>query len=411
MANLNDARRAVSRFSGRFRTKRTEVVGKLGNGSGLVNGTRPNHVWVRIGGSPAVEVFNVIAPPVENLDVVVSYANDQSSLMEIIGLARSAAGNQDLGHVNMALPHAANHMYNHPDASIKDIVYIQKRVIVPLLVIPTSTASMSVQAYADFYPYGSSWKYFAGGTSPSMASYVPPSDFSFALVYINGETNALSVMTGASFTYFDTKYDKIPTPPPGSVPLAAVMLYAGMTEIKESDIYDLRLIYNTVGGGSTPAFHPTGLVPMPVMATGISGSSIYPARQDHVHAHGNQAGGLLHATATLTSAGFMPAVDGNQGDVLTILAAGVPGWSTPASSGGSGGGGGVRAIARFYMASGESTAYLPDIATDVFDIKVAGVSIDPVLYSYDPNTASISLDNPINADGTIVVVDYEVRTE
>jgi predicted RNase H-related nuclease YkuK (DUF458 family) len=33
------------------------------------------------------------------------------------------------------------------------------------------------------------------------------------------------------------------------------------------------------------------------------------ARQDHIHAHGNQPGGSLHATASTTSAGFMSATD------------------------------------------------------------------------------------------------------
>lgn len=405
MASLNDARRAVSSFSGRFRSKRTEVIGKIGNGSGLVNGTRPNTIWVRIGGSPAVEVFNVIAPPVENLDVVVSYANDQSSLMEVIGLARSAAGNPDIGHINVALPHASNHMYNHPGASIRDVVYIQKRVVVPLLVVPTSTASMSVQVYPDFYPYGVSWKYYAGGTSPDMTAYIPSYDFLFVTVYIDALTNTVQLATGDVFGYYDTKYDKIPVPPTGAIPLAAVMLYGGMTEIKESDIYDLRLIFGGTGGTTTPAFNPSPSLPLPVLSTGISGSSSYPAREDHAHAHGSQGGGLLHATATLTESGFMPAVSGSEGDVLSIVG-GAAAWAV--ASGG-GGGGGARAIARFYAASGESAFYLPDIASDIFDVKINGFSIDPILYDYDEVDSILNLTYPIALNGAVVVADYEIR--
>jgi hypothetical protein len=39
------------------------------------------------------------------------------------------------------------------------------------------------------------------------------------------------------------------------------------------------------------------------------GTSLQYARQDHVHAHGNQAGGSLHSTATTTTAGFISSTD------------------------------------------------------------------------------------------------------
>ena len=41
------------------------------------------------------------------------------------------------------------------------------------------------------------------------------------------------------------------------------------------------------------------------------------ARQDHIHAHGNQLGGLLHSTASSLSAGFMSSVDKAQFDIMT----------------------------------------------------------------------------------------------
>jgi hypothetical protein len=50
-------------------------------------------------------------------------------------------------------------------------------------------------------------------------------------------------------------------------------------------------------------------VPSTIGTTNDEGILNAFARQDHVHAHGNQSGGTLHATASSTSAGFMSAAD------------------------------------------------------------------------------------------------------
>lgn len=53
----------------------------------------------------------------------------------------------------------------------------------------------------------------------------------------------------------------------------------------------------------------SGATPAAVGSAGAAGSSSAPSRSDHVHAHGNQAGGSLHANATTGAAGFMAAAD------------------------------------------------------------------------------------------------------
>lgn len=51
---------------------------------------------------------------------------------------------------------------------------------------------------------------------------------------------------------------------------------------------------------------PSALTPAAVAAAGSIGTSLDHAREDHAHAHGDQAGGSLHAVATPAAAGFMP---------------------------------------------------------------------------------------------------------
>src|ERR1041384_280978 len=49
--------------------------------------------------------------------------------------------------------------------------------------------------------------------------------------------------------------------------------------------------------------------PAAVAAVGAAGSDTDASRSDHVHAHGDQAGGSLHSTATTSVAGFQSAAD------------------------------------------------------------------------------------------------------
>lgn len=49
--------------------------------------------------------------------------------------------------------------------------------------------------------------------------------------------------------------------------------------------------------------------PQTIGSSNLPGASTNLARADHLHNHGNQAGGSLHAAATSSVAGFMPASD------------------------------------------------------------------------------------------------------
>lgn len=49
--------------------------------------------------------------------------------------------------------------------------------------------------------------------------------------------------------------------------------------------------------------------PQAVGAANVTGVGTTAARADHIHAHGDQLGGTLHAEATITTAGFMSAAD------------------------------------------------------------------------------------------------------
>ncbi len=73
--------------------------------------------------------------------------------------------------------------------------------------------------------------------------------------------------------------------------------------------------------------------PVAIGTTNAGGTAVTVARADHVHAHGNQSGGSLHAAATTGSAGFLSASDKVKLDatvsyIRTIVVSPIPGDPT-----------------------------------------------------------------------------------
>jgi len=59
--------------------------------------------------------------------------------------------------------------------------------------------------------------------------------------------------------------------------------------------------------------------PVAIGATNQEGSADLAARSDHVHAHGDQAGGSLHDVATTVDNGFMSATDKAKLDSIAVV--------------------------------------------------------------------------------------------
>ena len=66
----------------------------------------------------------------------------------------------------------------------------------------------------------------------------------------------------------------------------------------------------TVGLGSA--------IPQAIADIGSAGTSTAASREDHIHPHGNQAGGTTHALVTPVIAGFMSAPDKVKLDVAEL---------------------------------------------------------------------------------------------
>jgi len=69
---------------------------------------------------------------------------------------------------------------------------------------------------------------------------------------------------------------------------------------------------------------PLGTASPENVGTTSAGSSTYASKQDHVHAHGNQAGGSLHSDASTSVAGFLSASDKTRLDGMATGATNTP---------------------------------------------------------------------------------------
>lgn len=67
-----------------------------------------------------------------------------------------------------------------------------------------------------------------------------------------------------------------------------------------------------------PAKQLVTAAPVSIGTANTEGSGNAVARSDHVHSHGNQAGGALHSAATSSVAGFLPATDKARIDVTQL---------------------------------------------------------------------------------------------
>jgi len=263
MSTKGDALRLQGHLASKLdeqETKPQRFRATMGDGTGTIKvpGKR-NYVYIRrLGRGRIEECLNNKAPIRDGLKVIAGYSHESPDLLQILEVDWSSFAAP--GQYSYAVPHHESHEFRNVHGG-DDVVWVQKQQILPLLVYPRDPSSMFVNVFGGWYPFDTGWHYFEATVSADLSGNVPVGgggEARFVLIGIDGATENLQYTSGDIFPAFlppPDMEDRIPAPPGGSIPLAAIYLPFGTTAIAWENIYDLRLFNQPVGGSVSPGVH------------------------------------------------------------------------------------------------------------------------------------------------------------
>ena len=312
----------------------------IGDGAGNIEipGKR-NFVYIRREGRSRIEeCHNTKAPRRYGLHVIVGYDPTNPDTLQILEPDWGGMASPD--NYPYVPYHHESHEFQNADGG-DDVTWIQSQQIVPLLVYPTDPTSMFVNVYGGWYTWDDAWHYFEATTSADLTGSIPGivGNARYVLVAIDGATEVLVYTNGVEFPTAlppaDIE-DMIPVVSDGTVPVAAICLFNGMTAIGWDEIYDVRLMYSTTGASGigaasnklsfVTAVAEASLTSERVLSAGIdthvtdggAGTTIKVSRSGNVILLFNYAGAFV-AEYPCTHAGFVAALAAaGAGDTVQI---------------------------------------------------------------------------------------------
>lgn len=240
---------------------------KLG-GSKLVEvPTRNAYVYVRLrnNDSEVIQAFNNQVAPAYNLPVIVER---QGNRYTVVSVDTERYENNWNSFAPYLPRHGNTHSFDLESGGGGDIVWVYPRQFTPLLVLPSGSlgaGNVVVSSYT-LKKDNNSWLYTGNTGTPNIAPYRPSTGAVMVLVYLDANTGNPGLVVGSG-TYFSqaitgtsavVPYIPSVPSPTTQIPLAAVRLVTGTTQISWNNIYDVRQFLHTVptgtggGGGGTP---------------------------------------------------------------------------------------------------------------------------------------------------------------
>lgn len=235
--------------------RRSRLRGLLGDPSEtvVVVSGEPNHVWFREDGNSSKlrKIINLKVPSLINLPVVIGEDANNPGREQVLDIDMAKIPNW-LGRAFVPSHHethelgAVDSVGNRVDS---DVVFIQKPQFVPMSARAQSTPDMSLYIEADFYRYGDTRQFWAGGSTKTFSAPVTDGYAAYELICVNGVTNTLTYVRSVDFPIAAPKdYTLVPDAPIGSLPIACAYLPHGETSLDYSNIVDVRLFQGTLGG-------------------------------------------------------------------------------------------------------------------------------------------------------------------
>lgn len=253
--------------------------GVLGTPAGVVEvPNRIGFVYVRLSGdqNQVVEALNKTTQPMVADDVV-------ELEMFVPGRYR-IAGRASVVYVSDPLyglvsAHAAQHERADRGTGGYDPVEVYTRMLVPVRAHAQTVPNMTLKVDPGYYPFGTSFAYFAGGNSPTFSAG-PLLGSRTDLLYLTS-AGVLTIQAGLTLVSGVPQFPA--TLPAGCVPLAFVTLTATAAAITETEILDARVVLAAANATAllTPATTVTDETTYGI-AKAVGVDTTY-AREDHTH--------------------------------------------------------------------------------------------------------------------------------
>lgn len=261
--------RALKSFGNTKEDQKSNISGILGfviAGKQAVEvPNRPGFVYVRLRDnlSEIIQAYNESVSPVYGLPVLVS--RDTIDTTRYIVVGRETSRYSDWQSPTPYLPrHGNQHSFSIGTGGGGDIVWVYDRQFMPLLVTPSgSSGAGSVIIQPDIIWQQEQWRAVGGTGTSSLLGYKPTGTTNvLLLVYIDENGNPQTQLSPHFPGAVTGTYDIIPyipsTPTALDIPIGAVRLASGTSQILWDNIYDLRTMFRdsisatgTGGGGGT----------------------------------------------------------------------------------------------------------------------------------------------------------------
>jgi hypothetical protein len=321
-----ELKKALRRQKKQTKQEVPQLAGMLGvelGGQRIVEVPHRNgfvYVKLRDNQNEIIQAFNNKVSPSYNLPVLVERQNNR---YVVIAVNTDRYQNNWTTFAPFLPRHGNTHSFDIENGGGGDIVWVQSRQLMPTLVLPSGTFGSQnvVMSSYTLKKDDGTWIYVGNTGTQTFAPYLPssPTGAVMGLVYLDTDTGNPNfiINSGSLFSNAITGTSQIVpyipqiTSPSTQIPLAAVRLVTGTSQITWDNIYDVRQWLHAVptgtgGGGGGTVITGTSVqdegIPLGVVGTfnfvgngvdvSVSGTTA------RVHITGSSGGGIANLTGT-----------------------------------------------------------------------------------------------------------------
>lgn len=223
--------------------------------------SRKTYVYVRLRNnqSEVIQAYNNQVAPAYNLPVIVERQGNRYS---VVAVDTQRYENNWTSFAPFLPRHGNTHAFDIESGGAGDIVFVHPRQFMPALIIPSGSVggpNVIMSSYTLKNNDGT-WKYVGNTGTANINTYNPssPTGAVMVLVYLDTESGNPSLLVGSGTVFSSaltgtsqiTPYIPTVALPTTQVPLAAIRLVSGSSNLVWDNIYDVRQFVHNVPSGT-----------------------------------------------------------------------------------------------------------------------------------------------------------------